>query len=99
MEMAGTQTISEFYNGRSIFITGATGFMGKALVEKLLRSCPGIKNIYILVRPKRGKDVSQRLEELLASKVFLQYMLTCLPDLSHLCKLRLLDPQNDLKAL
>lgn len=67
--MAEKQSVSEFYNGRSIFITGATGFMGKALLEKLLRSCPGIKNVYILIRPKKGKDVSQRLEELLGSTV------------------------------
>lgn len=52
--------------------------MGKALVEKLLRSCPGIKNVYILIRPKRGKDVSQRLEELLASKVNTNFVRTIL---------------------
>jgi FlaA1/EpsC-like NDP-sugar epimerase len=40
---------------RSIFITGATGFVGKVLVEKLLRSCPDIAKIYILVR---GEDQS-----------------------------------------
>lgn len=56
--------IQEFYVGQSIFITGGTGFMGKLLIEKLLRSCPGIAFIYLLVRPKKEKDVHQRIEEL-----------------------------------
>nr|CAD7610859.1 unnamed protein product [Timema genevievae] len=56
--------IAEFYRGRCIMITGATGFMGKVLVEKLLRSCPDIANIYLLMRPKRGTDVMTRLDEL-----------------------------------
>lgn len=56
--------IQNFYNGQSIFITGGTGFMGKLLIEKLLRECSGISVIYILVRPKKGKDVHQRVEEL-----------------------------------
>ena len=43
--------------------------MGKALVEKLLRSCPGIKTLYLLVRPKKGKEPGQRLEEIISSKV------------------------------
>lgn len=29
--------VKSFYEGQTIFITGATGFMGKILIEKLLR--------------------------------------------------------------
>ncbi|KAK3603205.1 hypothetical protein CHS0354_036132 [Potamilus streckersoni] len=68
--MASIPSIPEFFKGRSIFITGATGFMGKVLVEKLLRSCPQLKAIYLLIRPKRGKEVHDRLDELLAFKLF-----------------------------
>lgn len=61
--------ISQFYTDRSVFITGGTGFMGKVLVEKLLRSCTGIKNIYLLIRPKRGQEVAARLNDLLNAPV------------------------------
>lgn len=71
--MAGGEytSVKDFYRGRSIFITGGTGFMGKVLVEKLLRSCPGIKNIYLLMRPKKGQEVQERLQELLNAPVSL----------------------------
>ena len=62
-------SIADFYAGRSILVTGATGFMGKVLVEKLLRSCPSLEAVYILVRPKRGQDVQQRLGDIIKSKV------------------------------
>jgi fatty acyl-CoA reductase len=61
--------IPGFFKGRCIFITGATGFMGKVLVEKLLRSCPDVATIYLLMRPKRGNDVRTRQEELIRSQV------------------------------
>ncbi len=61
--------IAAFYVGRSVLITGATGFMGKVLVEKLLRSCPGIRSIYLLMRPKRGQEPKARLNELLSAQV------------------------------
>ena len=61
--------IVDFFNGRSVFITGATGFMGKVLVEKLLRSCPDIKCLYLLMRPSKGKDVACRLQELIKNQV------------------------------
>ena len=32
-------SIAEFFSGKNIFITGATGFVGQALIEKILRSC------------------------------------------------------------
>uniref|UniRef100_A0A1B0CS61 Fatty acyl-CoA reductase n=2 Tax=Lutzomyia longipalpis TaxID=7200 RepID=A0A1B0CS61_LUTLO len=63
-------SIPQFYTDRSVFITGGTGFMGKVLVEKLLRSCPGIKNIYLLIRPKRGQEVKARLNDLLGAPLF-----------------------------
>lgn len=65
-----TSSLRDFYRDRSVFITGATGFMGKVLVEKLLRSCTEIKKVYVLVRPKAGHDIRRRVEELLNAKVF-----------------------------
>ncbi|KAI9553796.1 ABC protein [Daphnia sinensis] len=62
--------ISEFYNGRSVFVTGATGFMGKVLVEKLLRACPGIERLYLLMRPSRGQSVECRLQGLIQNQIF-----------------------------
>lgn len=37
--------IAEFYKNKNIFITGGTGFVGIALVEKILRSCPDVKKV------------------------------------------------------
>lgn len=55
---------TEWYTGRSVFVTGATGFMGKVLMEKLLYSYPTIKNVYILIRSKRGRTPEQRIEDM-----------------------------------
>lgn len=68
-EMSSRTGIKEFYAGKHVMITGATGFMGKVLMEKLLRSIADIGNVYILVREKRGKTSKERLENLLSSRV------------------------------
>ncbi|XP_004700252.1 fatty acyl-CoA reductase 2 [Echinops telfairi] len=60
--------ISAFYSGKSILVTGGTGFMGKVLMEKLLRTSPDLKIIYILVRPKAGQTLQQRVFHILNSK-------------------------------
>ncbi|PSN39594.1 hypothetical protein C0J52_06906 [Blattella germanica] len=62
--------ISEFYKGKDVFITGATGFMGKVLMEKILRSCSNVGNVYILIRPKKGKDPSTRIKEIVEDPFF-----------------------------
>ena len=62
-------SIRDFYDGKVIFITGVTGFIGKFLLEKLLRSCNPSK-IYVLIRAKRGESSTQRLEKFLKQEVF-----------------------------
>ncbi|XP_064480327.1 putative fatty acyl-CoA reductase CG5065 [Ornithodoros turicata] len=63
-------SIAKFYKDQVVFLTGGTGFIGKVLLEKLLRSCSGVKHIYLLMRGKNGTDPRARLESVLTSKVF-----------------------------
>ncbi|KAL7038720.1 hypothetical protein ACKWTF_009670 [Chironomus riparius] len=62
--------ISQFYVQKNIFCTGATGFMGKVLVEKLLRDCGELNIIYILVRTKKGVTPQKRYENYINDVVF-----------------------------
>jgi FlaA1/EpsC-like NDP-sugar epimerase len=62
-------SIQKFYKGRSLLITGATGFCGKSLLEKLLRSCADVGRIYLLIRPKKNEDIWARLKNLLDDPV------------------------------
>ena len=42
--------IKEFYSDKTIFITGTTGFVGKVVLEKILRSLGNFKKIFVMVR-------------------------------------------------
>ncbi|VEN49493.1 unnamed protein product, partial [Callosobruchus maculatus] len=55
--------IAEIFNGTTIFITGASGFVGKALIEKLLR-LTNLRKMYLLLREKKGKSPEQRLQDI-----------------------------------
>lgn len=63
MDSSELSPISKWFAGKVVFVTGATGFMGKVLVEKLLRDCPDIAVMYLLIRTKKGVDSEQRREE------------------------------------
>uniref|UniRef100_A0A670XR59 Fatty acyl-CoA reductase n=1 Tax=Pseudonaja textilis TaxID=8673 RepID=A0A670XR59_PSETE len=62
--------VGAYYSGKSVLVTGATGFMGKVLIEKFLRSCHDVKTIYVCVRPKAGHSIQTRVENMLKCKVF-----------------------------
>lgn len=68
--MAPSLSVEQYYAKKTIFITGATGFMGKVLVEKLLRCCPNLEKIYMLMRPKKGHSSKERLDDFINVRVF-----------------------------
>jgi glycerone phosphate O-acyltransferase/fatty acyl-CoA reductase len=63
--------IESLVAGGGVFITGATGFVGKVVLEKVLRCVPSVKHVFLLIRPRKGCSAQQRLEvEILDSKIF-----------------------------
>lgn len=70
MDIEETPSVAQYYEGKCMFVTGATGFIGKVLIEKLLRCCPNIRSIYLLMRPKKGQTIEQRLEDMVQNRLF-----------------------------
>ena len=56
--------VRSFFARKGVFITGGSGLVGKVLIEKILRDCPEVGRIFVLLRPARKKrcDVHQRLQ-------------------------------------
>jgi len=65
-----------YLGGKTLLVTGATGFLGQPLVEKILSAAPAVARIHVLIRPKRQSPgvvltAEKRLEkELYESSVF-----------------------------
>jgi alcohol-forming fatty acyl-CoA reductase len=55
--------LGEAYKDKKILLTGSTGFLGTALVEKILRSLPDIGCLYLVIRPSRGRSAAERFEK------------------------------------
>uniref|UniRef100_A0A1Q3FR42 Fatty acyl-CoA reductase n=1 Tax=Culex tarsalis TaxID=7177 RepID=A0A1Q3FR42_CULTA len=70
MSSAPLKGIPETFAGADVFITGGSGFMGKVLIEKLIRSCPDIGQVFVLLRPRRGKSPEERIEALVKVPLF-----------------------------
>ncbi|KAF9385807.1 cyclin-dependent kinase inhibitor far1 [Podila verticillata] len=68
----GPSKVKEFYADNTVvFLTGATGFVGKTILEKLLRSFPEITKVYLLVRISGTKTLQDRVEnDVFGSKIF-----------------------------
>ncbi|WP_026179775.1 fatty acyl-CoA reductase [Hahella ganghwensis] len=58
--------------GKNVLITGTTGFVGKVVLEKLLRSVPDIGKIYLLVRGNRSYPTAEKrfANEIAQSSIF-----------------------------
>ncbi|XP_008442197.1 fatty acyl-CoA reductase 2, chloroplastic isoform X2 [Cucumis melo] len=62
MDEDGGIGIVKFLRGKVFFITGATGFLGKVLIEKILRTAPDVGKIYVLIKAKDEEAAAERLK-------------------------------------
>ena len=66
--LEGALNVAEFYRDATVLVTGGTGFIGKVLVEKLLR-CFEVKKIFLLIRRKANVSATDRLQQMLEGPV------------------------------
>lgn len=70
-EGGSRQGIVEFLRGKKILITGATGFLAKVLVEKILREQPDVGHLYLVIQRRSDVAPSERLQgQVISSQVF-----------------------------
>jgi thioester reductase-like protein len=63
--------VREFFTDKVILMTGVTGFVGKVLLEKILRAIPRIGKIYLLIRNKPKFLPQERMmKEIFQSEIF-----------------------------
>jgi thioester reductase-like protein len=67
-----TLSVDAALNGKRVLLTGTSGFIGKAVLEKLMRELPGIERIVLVLRGNRAHpDPWLRFRaEVLGSSVF-----------------------------
>ncbi|GMJ10710.1 fatty acid reductase 1 [Hibiscus trionum] len=63
--------VAKFLRGKTILITGATGFLAKVFLEKILRLQPNVNKLYLLLRASDDKSATQRLhDEIISTGLF-----------------------------
>ncbi|GBG27496.1 Fatty acyl-CoA reductase 1 [Hondaea fermentalgiana] len=69
--LPGAASVRAALGGRAVLVTGGTGFVGKTLVEKIVRCLPETRTIFVLVRESKGRSAETRLEqEIVRSPIF-----------------------------
>ncbi|CAM8963679.1 unnamed protein product [Rhodiola kirilowii] len=64
--------IAGYLEGKNYFITGATGFLAKVFIEKILRSTPTVGKLYLLIKAENKAAATERLQtEIIDSELFI----------------------------
>ncbi|KAI4313496.1 hypothetical protein L6164_026473 [Bauhinia variegata] len=62
------ESVRHFLKGKTILVTGATGFLGKIFVEKVLRVQPDIKKLYLILRASIPSSIAERMHNEIIGK-------------------------------
>lgn len=55
--------VADTLRDRTVFVIGGTGFLGKVYLYFLLRRHADVRRIFMLIRPKKGADATERLRD------------------------------------
>jgi len=91
-----TLDIKEYYKGKTIMITGCTGFIGKVILEKVIRTCTDVKKIYVMIRSKRGSTPLDRLNRDILSSVIFKELFENRPELVQMVRDKVVPVHGDL---
>lgn len=88
--------IKEFYRDKTVLITGTTGFVGKTLLEKMIRAFPDIKRIYLLIRPRKNMTLAKRVQQQIFSTHLFEPLFLDRPDFPKWIKEKVIPIEGDL---
>lgn len=60
----------QFIKNKDIFFTGATGFIGKVLLNRIISSSQGLGKMYLLIKPEKNYNPDTATDEFLSSPCF-----------------------------
>jgi len=63
-------SVRQYLRGKTILLTGGTGFLGKVVIERLLRIAPEVARIYLLIREASEPAAARLEDEVLPAGVF-----------------------------
>ena len=61
-----SMALRDWYANRELLLTGVTSDVGRALLEKILRSFPDVK-VYVVLRSKEGFSKDDRIKNIFLS--------------------------------
>jgi nucleoside-diphosphate-sugar epimerase len=68
-EAGAARPLADRLDGKKVLVTGVTGFLGQAVVERLLHDVPGSR-LVALIRPQHGVSGRSRLEQVMRRPLF-----------------------------
>jgi len=88
--------VKDFYAGKTLLITGTTGFVGKVVLEKIIRTMPDFKKIFVMIRAKKNLPLFERLERQVFSSAIFAPLFKADPDLKRLLREKVVPVAGDL---
>ena len=67
LDSAQHVSVRKAFAGRTVLLTGATGFVGSLILEQLLRTCPDVHKVFVIARQKHSVSGPDRVQRMLHS--------------------------------